>query len=203
MSNFKRTKAFLIALFRRTHPTKHHSAVWTWFETCLDARSFTAAPFICIFGLARLFFFNEGSGDGDIITGLSWALLIHRIGWVPLLALGYKYPKLCRFYHYYEMLAMVLDSMLSLSGSITPAAHNFVLMYILLMNALNFCVFYHHIWFNFIAVILHAFTIKIVVRQLYPSFIAPIYQQVAFLVIEVILVLCVHLIVTRIGFWYI
>ena len=108
----------LMALLRRTHPTAHHREVWKRFETCLDTRCLTAAPVICLFSLARIFLFNEGSGigndDGGVITGLNSALIIHRIFWVPLLALGHKYPKLCRFYHYYEMLAMVLDSVISL-----------------------------------------------------------------------------------------
>ena len=146
MVTWKAKKSRLMALFHRTHSTAHHHTVWSWFETCLDARCFTAAPLICIFGLARIFLFNEGSGfksADSVIVGLNCALLIHRICWVPLLALGNKYHKLCRFYHYYEMLAMVLDSELSLLQSTTPASHNFTLLYILLMNVLVFSMFYH------------------------------------------------------------
>ena len=134
----------------------------------MHARSFTAVPLICIFGLARLFLFNEGSGfgsDDGLIVGLTCALLIHRICWVPLLALGLKWPKLYRFYHYYEMLAMVLDSVLSLSESKTPAAQNFALMYLLLMNVLVFSVLYYHILENLAAVLFHATAVKIILHS--------------------------------------
>ena len=149
MFYFKADKNCLMALLRRTHPTAHHCDVWERFETCLDARSFTAAPLICIFGLVRLFLFNEGSGfysDNPVDVGLSSTILVHRIGWALLIALSHKQPKLCRFYYYYEMLAMVLDSVLSLSNSTTLAAYNFTLLYIMLINVLVFlCILYPYV----------------------------------------------------------
>ena len=103
------------------------------------------------------------------------------------------------------MLAMVLDSVLSLSESKTPAAQNFALMYLLLMNVLVFSVLYYHILENLAAVLFHATAVKIILHSgLHISSICPpTYQQVAFLAVELILVVCAHLIVTRIGFWYI
>ena len=132
-------KSRITRLLRTKKITAHHRTVWKQYETCLDTRCFMAAPLICIFGLVRLFLFSEGTGlssDDGVIAGLSGALLIHRVCWVPLLAISLEYPKMCRFHHCYEMLAMGLDSVLSLSDSTTAAAQNFSLLYILLMNVL-------------------------------------------------------------------
>ena len=196
-----------MALMRRTHPTEHHRNVWTRFETCLDELSFTAAPLICIFGLVRLFLFNEGSGfysDNPVDVGLSSAILVHRIGWALLIVLSHKRPKLCRLYYYYEMLAMVLDSVLSLSNSTTLAAYNFTLLYIQLINVLVFCAFYTHMLRSYIVILVHAFSVYLTCLFLLENDIwPPAYQQVAVLVIELIMVSLVHLIVTRIGFWYV
>ena len=41
-------------------------------------------------------------------------LLLHRVGWLPLILIGRKYPKLRKFYLIYEMMAIVLDSVLAL-----------------------------------------------------------------------------------------
>lgn len=93
MNNFNLLKTNILALLRRSHPTTHHRVVWKQFETYLDARCFTAVPLICIFSLVRLFLFNEGTGlssENGIIIGLNYALLIHRLGWILLLALGLK-----------------------------------------------------------------------------------------------------------------
>ena len=185
--NFKVLESRLLALLRRSHPTPHHRAVWTRFETYLDARCFTAVPLICFFGLVRLFLFNEGTGfssESGVIVGLNCALLIHRIIWIPLLTLGLKYPKLCRFYHCYEMLAMLLDSVLALSDSSTPAAQNFTLLYMLLMNVLVFSAFCYDFWINFFAIILHAVVVGISCHYLHDTENwPPAYQQVAVLVV--------------------
>ena len=161
-----------MALICKQHLTAHHRAVWSRFETCLHTRSFLAVPLICIFGLVRLFLFNQGTGlssDDNVVVGLNCILITHRSGWIPLLALGLKWPKLCHFYHCYEMLAMVLESVLSLSGSKTPEAHNFTLLYLLLMNVLVFSAFYYNLWINFSTIIVHAVTVVITCHFLYET----------------------------------
>ena len=185
----------------------HHRAYWTQFETCLDARCFMVVPFICIFGLVRLFLFNHGTGfssDDSIIVGLNCALLIHRIGWVPLLALGLKYPKLCRFYHCYEMLAMILDSVLSLSNTKTPAAHNFTILYLLLMKMLVYSAFCYDLRINLSTVILHILAVGTMWICTHDTENLPAaYQLSAAIVVDIIMVFIVHLTITRIGFWYV
>ena len=72
------------------------------------------------------------------------------------------------------------------------------------MNVLVFSMFYRHMLISLAVIFFHAFAVHITCQNLLESDIwPPAYQQVAVLVIELIMVLLVHLIVTRIGFWYV
>ena len=95
--------------------TKQHSEAWKRFKNLMDRRSIFAAPFVLLVGIFRLTVFNGGQAEGEpILKALYTALVVRRVCWIALIIVSCKYRKLCRCFHSYEMLAMVLDSLLAL-----------------------------------------------------------------------------------------
>ena len=72
------------------------------------------------------------------------------------------------------------------------------------MNLLVLSMFSPHMLISFGAILVHALTVRIACLFVMENDIwPPAYQPVAVVVLELLMVLLVHLIHTRIGFWYV
>ena len=72
------------------------------------------------------------------------------------------------------------------------------------MNVLVFSAFCYDFSMNFFTIILYTIAVKLSCLYLHDSENwPPVYQQAAAIAVELIMVLIVYLIVTRIGFWYV
>ena len=172
-------------------------------------RNQIAGPLICILGLLRLLISSEKVDESpDFYSEYSylliWALLCHRILWIPLFTLSLKWPKLCRAFHLYEVVALFFDGVLAFNRAESQRTSNFILLYLLLINALTFAALYYNFWLSLLALAVQISVIQIICFLSCPRDVLPESQVfVAFFVIEIIFVLVLHLMITRIGFWFV
>lgn len=143
----------LIELLCRSHPTAHHLSTWAKYEKSLDTRNQIAGLLICIFGLLRLMMFSEEVFTEGYVV-LTYALICHRLFWIPLFALSLKWPKLCRAYHFYEVIALVIDGVLAFNGAESQITSNYILLYLLLINTLTFAALYYNFWLSLLALVI-------------------------------------------------
>ena len=172
-------------------------------------RNHIAGPFILILGLLRLLIFDVKVDESQEFTSeysnlLIQALECHRSLWIPLYLLGLKWPKLCRAFHLYEVVALCLDGALAFSSAESQRTCNFILLYLLMINALTFAALYQNFWLSLLAIAVQIIMIQIFCFLSCPSDVVPESQVfVAYFVIEIIIVLVLHIMITQIGFCYV
>ena len=64
-----------------------------------------------------LIFRGQSNDEEEFVVALVCALYGHRIMWIPLLVLSFKWPLLCRFHLFYETIALVLESAIAFEGA--------------------------------------------------------------------------------------
>ena len=188
-----------LSYFCKGPQTTHHSKVWTKYEACLDYRSLIAVPLICALSLLRIILFTR-----EEEKGLGLLLLLHRVGWLPIALIGRKWPTLCRFYLCYEMLASVLDSVLALKSATSQEACDYILLYVLLSSMLVYTAFQYKLWANIALVLVHGASVVLLCSFFDTGDYMPsLYQQVTTPLIQIVMAIVVHLLINRIGVWYV
>ena len=82
--------------------------------------------------------------------------MIHRTGWVILVLLSIKLPKVKWFFYYYEMVAIVIECILVNQSNNTEASWNFIILYIVLMNVLVYVALCNEVIQGVVSVLVHA-----------------------------------------------
>ena len=90
--------------------------------------------FAIIFGALRLLVFNQISELTFLQLILTFSILIHRVLWIPLIIASLKRPSVCKYFLYYEALALIMDNILSFAEADSQGMFNFVLAYLLLIS---------------------------------------------------------------------